>query len=244
MRPIHVYRLLNADYAQTWALQKQLQHQLIEAKRNGYAHTLPHYLLLVEHPHVYTLGKSGSLNHLLLNNESLKEKGATFHQIDRGGDITYHGFGQLVGYPILDLDDFFTDIGKYLRNLEECIIQTCADFNVESKRVTGRTGVWLAANQHKPERKICAMGIKCSRWVTMHGFAFNLNTDLHFFDHIVPCGISDAGVTALNIEIEQEVDENLAISKFITHFESIFNRKCVWQDPSTLQIELPKAVTA
>jgi lipoyl(octanoyl) transferase len=227
MRSILVKRLINADYAETWDLQRQIQQDLIADKRSDNPQNLPHQLLLVEHPHVYTLGKSGSLAHLLLNEEKLAAEGATFHKIDRGGDITYHGFGQLVGYPILDLDDFFTDIGRYLRNLEECIILTCADYGVQAGRVAGRTGVWLPATDTKPERKICAMGIKCSRWVTMHGFAFNLNTDLRFFDYIVPCGITDAGVTSLHLEIGEKVDENMAISKFLGHFETIFERKCI-----------------
>lgn len=230
MRPIQVQRLVHADYAQTWAYQKALQEALIADKRSANPQNLPHHLLLVEHPHVYTLGKSGHLSHLLLNEERLKAEGATFFHIDRGGDITYHGFGQLVGYPILDLDDFFTDIGRYLRQLEECIILTCADYGVTAGRVSGRTGVWLPATEAKPERKICAMGIKCSRWVTMHGFAFNLNTDLRFFDYIVPCGIRDAGVTSLHLEIGEKVDEDIAITRFLAHFETIFERKCLWAD--------------
>ncbi len=177
------------------------------AKRQEPPQRIPHVFLLVEHPPVYTLGKNGRLDHLLLSEEALRARGAEFFHIDRGGDITFHGPGQLVGYPILDLDRFFTDIHRYLRELEETIIRTCADYGLQAGRVAGRTGVWIGPDARGPERKICAMGIRCSRWVTMHGFAFNLNTDLRFFSYIVPCGIADRGVTSLAAELDRPVDE-------------------------------------
>jgi lipoyl(octanoyl) transferase len=211
-----------ADYAPTWDLQKALQARLIAAKRQDPPEPLPHVLLLVEHPPVYTLGKSGDAAHLLASEERLRARGATFHRIDRGGDITYHGPGQLVGYPILDLDRLFTDIHRYLRLLEEMVIQTCAAYDVAGSRVEGRTGVWIGPDARGPERKICAMGIRCSRWVTMHGFAFNLNTDLTYFDDIVPCGIRDRGVTSLATELHQPVDEAAVRSRLLRAFAALF----------------------
>lgn len=210
------------DYVPTWELQQALQARLIAAKREDPPEAIPHVLLLVEHPPVYTLGKSGDAAHLLASEERLTARGATFHRIDRGGDITYHGPGQLVGYPILDLDRLFTDIHRYLRLLEEMVIQTCAAYDVTGTRVEGRTGVWVGPDARGPERKICAMGIRCSRWVTMHGFAFNLNTDLTYFDDIVPCGIRDRGVTSLATEIDQPVDEVAVRNRLMDAFASLF----------------------
>ena len=195
------------DYEPAWALQKHLQARLIAAKRSDPPEDLPHLLLFVEHPPVYTLGKSGDASNLLLSSDELAGRGASFHHIDRGGDITYHGPGQVVGYPILDLDRFFRDIHKYLRELEEAVIRTCADYGVAGARVPGRTGVWVGPDERGFERKICAMGIRCSRWVTMHGFAFNVNTDLSYFSHIVPCGITDRSVTSLSQEVGRTVPE-------------------------------------
>ncbi|RYF69729.1 MAG: lipoyl(octanoyl) transferase LipB, partial [Cytophagaceae bacterium] len=163
----------------------------------------PNYLLFCEHPHVYTLGKSGHESHLLANDEFLKQIGATYHRINRGGDITYHGPGQLVGYPILDLDNFFTDIHRYMRLLEEAIILTINEYGINAGRIDGLTGVWL--DDAKGPRKICAMGVKASRWVTMHGFALNVNTDLRYFSHIVPCGIADKAVTSMQQELGHSV---------------------------------------
>jgi len=190
------------SYERAWALQERVQERLIAAKRAEPPETVPHVLVLLEHPPVYTLGKSGDAENLLVSEERLEALGATFHRIGRGGDVTFHGPGQLVGYPLFDLDRFFTDLGRYLRTLEEIIIRTCADYGVTGTRVDGRTGVWVGPDEQGPERKICAMGVRCSRWVTMHGFALNVTTDLTYFDHIVPCGIDDRGVTSLAVEAD------------------------------------------
>jgi len=211
------------DYAETRVLQKALQTRLVEAKRQDPPSVLPHALLLVEHPHVYTIGKSGDTANMLLDEDRLQEIDATFHHIERGGDVTYHGPGQIVGYPILDLDRIFTDLGRYLRSLEEVIIQTCASYSVESGRVDGRTGTWVGPDARGPERKICAMGVHCSRWVTMHGFAFNANTDLDYFGHIVPCGIQDRGVTSLAQELGAPVDIRETRERIVSHFAQTFD---------------------
>ena len=179
-------------------------------------------LLFVEHPHVYTLGKSGDVNHLLLNENGLKAKDASFYKINRGGDITYHGPGQLVGYPILDLENFFTDIHKYLRLLEEAVIFTLAEYDVKAGRIDGLTGVWIDYEQQENPRKICAMGVKSSRWVTMHGFALNINTDLSYFNHIIPCGIDDKAVTSLQQELGREVSMTEVENKLKAHIAELF----------------------
>ncbi|MCL4127048.1 UNVERIFIED_CONTAM: hypothetical protein GTU68_055176, partial [Idotea baltica] len=177
--------------------------------------------LFVEHPHVYTLGKSGDLNNLLLDENQLKEKGITFHKINRGGDITYHGFGQIVGYPILDLDNFFNDIGKYMRGLEETIIHVLAEYGINGERSKGETGVWLDVG--KPfARKICALGVRSSRWVTMHGFALNVNTNLGYFDHIIPCGIRGKAVTSMEVELGEKLNVKEVKEKILKHFENVF----------------------
>lgn len=200
------------DYQEAWDRQAAIFARTVERKMsnrsNGTAIPTDNYLIFTEHPHVYTLGKSGKFENLLLDDEALKEKEATYYKIDRGGDITYHGPGQIVGYPILDLDNFFTDIHLYLRTLEEAIILTLADYGISAGRYPGYTGVWLDAD--KPTaRKICAMGVRASRWVTMHGFAFNVNSDLSYFGNIVPCGIDDKDVTSLQRELGavQDIDE-------------------------------------
>ena len=173
--------------------------------------------IFVEHPHVYTLGKSGHIENLLIDEEGLKNKGATFYKINRGGDITYHGPGQIVGYPILDLENFFTDIHKYLRSLEEVIIHTLSDYGLKGERSEGETGVWLDVGTPFA-RKICAMGVRCSRWVTMHGFALNVNTDLGYFDNIIPCGIRGKAVTSLNVELAKDkVDTQEVKQRILTH---------------------------
>jgi lipoyl(octanoyl) transferase len=214
-------------YEPAWELQQRIQDALIRAKRATPPEPLPHVLLLVEHPHVYTLGKSGDADHLLIAEERLDAIDAEFHHIDRGGDVTYHGPGQIVGYPIFDLDRFFTDLGKYLRTLEEIVIRTCADYGVDGgTRVEGRTGTWIGPDERGPERKICAMGVRCSRWVTMHGFAFNVNTDLSYFDHIVPCGIADRGVTSLQKELDRPadpLDEAAVRERLLTHTATLFD---------------------
>lgn len=214
------------DYKETWDYQEDLFQQILDIKiKNRRENTqLPtqNHLLFVEHPHVYTLGKSGDLKNLLLNEVQLKEKNATFYKINRGGDITYHGPGQLVGYPILDLENFFTDIHRYLRTLEEVIILTLKDYGLKAERSKGETGVWLDVGTPFA-RKICAMGVRASRWVTMHGFALNVNADLGYFDNIVPCGIQDKAVTSLNVELgEKEVNINEVKTKVKHYFEDLF----------------------
>lgn len=216
------------DYKQAWDLQEDLLQSIVQVKTEN--RTLPvadqklteNYLLFCEHPHVYTLGKSGHENYLLLNEQQLEEKNATYYKINRGGDITYHGPGQLVGYPIFDLDNFFTDIHKYLRCLEEVIILTLADYGLEGERFEGYTGVWLDAGIAGKERKICAMGVRCSRWVTMHGFALNVNSDLSYFNNIVPCGIPDKAVTSLEKELGRKVNADEVKEKVKMYFEKVF----------------------
>jgi lipoyl(octanoyl) transferase len=215
-------RMGRLEYEPAWSLQQALQARLIDAKRSTPPELIPHLLLLVEHPPVYTLGKSGDRGNLLVDKAGLEKQGATFVHIDRGGDITYHGPGQLVGYPILDLDRVYRDIHRYLRDLEEAIIRTCQSKALSATRVPGRTGVWIGPDARGPERKIAAMGIRCSRWVTMHGFAFNLNTELSRYDAIVPCGIRDRGVTSLADELGSPVDEPRIQDELLGHFADIF----------------------
>lgn len=214
------------DYKQVWEYQEELFAAIVAIKSNNRKIEVPlptpNYFLFVEHPHVYTLGKSGDISNLLLNEDQLKEKGATFYKINRGGDITYHGPGQIVGYPILDLDNFFTDIHKYLRLLEEAIILTLAEYGLKSERSPGETGVWLDVGTPFA-RKICAMGVRASRWVTMHGFALNANADLGYFDNIIPCGIKGKAVTSLNVELGvDKVDEEELKAKILKHFKVLF----------------------
>jgi len=197
------------DYQEAWDRQEQLFSSIVETKTqnriNGTNHPTANYLVFVQHPHVYTLGKSGKPENLLLDEDGLSEKSASFYKINRGGDITYHGPGQLVGYPLLDLDNFFTDIHLYLRTLEEAVILTLKEYGITAGRYPGYTGVWLDADNGKA-RKICAMGVRCSRWVTMHGFAFNVNTSLDYFNNIVPCGIDDKDVTSMERELGRKID--------------------------------------
>jgi len=220
---IVVCHLGRVDYESAWALQEQVQERLVAAKRAEPPTVLPHVLLLLEHPPVYTLGKSGDPDHVLVSDETLDTIGATVHRIGRGGDVTYHGPGQLVGYPLFDLDRFFTDLGRYLRTLEEIIIRTCADYGVTGTRVDGRTGVWIGPDERGLERKICAMGVRCSRWVTMHGFAFNVTTTLDHFDHIVPCGIDDREVTSLAAEGVEPIDVDAVRKPVVRHFADLFD---------------------
>jgi lipoyl(octanoyl) transferase len=217
-----VCHLGRVPYERAWALQERIQDRLVAAKRASPPETVPHVLLLLEHPHVYTLGKSGDADHLLVSEERLEALGASFHRVGRGGDITYHGPGQLVGYPLLDLDRFFTDLGRYLRTLEAVILRACAEYGVTGTRVDGRTGVWVGPDARGPERKICAMGVRCSRWVTMHGFALNVTTDLDYFGHIVPCGIDDRGVTSLAAETDAAVDVEGVRGAVVRHFADQF----------------------
>ncbi len=214
------------DYKEAWDYQEQLFKKILDIKIKNRREELetetPNYFLYVEHPHVYTLGKSGDIENLLLNEKQLAEKGAMFYRINRGGDITYHGPGQIVGYPILDLENFFTDIHKYLRLLEEAIILTMAEYGLSATRSEGETGVWLDVGTPFA-RKICAMGVRASRWVTMHGFAFNVNANLGYFDNIIPCGIKDKGVTSLNVELGVEkVNEDEVKEKVLKHFAALF----------------------
>ena len=214
------------DYKSTWEYQEELFKEIVDLKiQNRREETnieTPNYFLFVEHPHVYTLGKSGDLSNLLLSEKQLEAKAATFYKINRGGDITYHGPGQIVGYPILDLENFFTDIHKYLRFLEEVIILTLAEYNIKGSRSEGETGVWLGVGTPFA-RKISAMGVRASRWVTMHGFALNVNSDLGYFDNIIPCGIKGKAVTSLHIELGVEkVDVDEIKRKITKHFSDLF----------------------
>ena len=213
------------DYKTVWEYQEQRFQEILDIKiynrRQGKTNPTPNHFLFVEHPHVYTLGKSGDATNLLVSEQQLTEKGAQFYRINRGGDITYHGPGQVVGYPILDLDNFFTDIHKYLRLLEEMIILTLAEYGLHGERSEGETGVWLDVGTPQA-RKICAMGVRASRWVTMHGFALNVNTDLSYFDLMIPCGIRGKGVTSLSRELGRHVPMDEVKQKLKTHFLTLF----------------------
>ena len=216
------------EYKEAWLFQEKFFNEILEIKsknRNeGTEITTKNHLIFCEHPHVYTLGKSGNKENLLVNEEYLKSRGASFYKTNRGGDITYHGPGQIVGYPVFDLDNFFNDIGKYLRFLEEVIILTLKEYGISGERSKGETGVWLDVG--KPTaRKICAMGVKTSRWVSMHGFAFNLNTDLSYFENIIPCGINDKKVTSLEKEIGHKIDVDHAKSLIKSNLERVFDLK-------------------
>ena len=230
-KKIQLQDLGSKDYKSTWDYQEELFKDIVDLKIKNRREELeletPNYLLFVEHPHVYTLGKSGDLENLLLNEKQLEAKGATFYKINRGGDITYHGPGQIVGYPILDLENFFTDIHKYLRFLEESIILTLEEYGLKCGRSEGETGVWLDVGTPFA-RKICALGVRASRWVTMHGFALNVNVDLGYFDNIIPCGIRGKGVTSLQVELGVEkVDEEEVKAKIIKHLTHLFEAEFV-----------------
>jgi len=213
------------DYKQCWDYQEDLFSEILAVKsanrKEDKSDATENHLLFCEHPHVYTLGKSGDKTNLLVNEDYLKSRGATFYKINRGGDITYHGPGQIVGYPILDLDNFFTDIHKYLRLLEEAVILTLKEYGLESERSPGETGVWFDIGTPKA-RKICALGVKSSRWVTMHGFAFNVNSDLSYFGHIIPCGITDKSITSLQKELGKNLDMNEVKNKLKAHLIELF----------------------
>jgi lipoyl(octanoyl) transferase len=229
MRKVLFQDLGLMDYKAAWDYQEKLFQELIDRKvRNRdlpseQKEDIHHYLLFCEHPHVYTLGKSGSEDNLLIDSVGLTQKEATFYKINRGGDITYHGPGQLVAYPIFDLDDFFTDIHKYLRYLEEAVILTIGEYGLKGDRYPGFTGVWLDPNDPVRARKICAMGVKCSRWVTMHGIGFNVNTDLNYFKNIVPCGIDDKQVTSIEQELGRKVDLEEVKEKLKQNLANIFD---------------------
>ena len=225
---IKIHQLGVQSYADSWALQEDIFDQMVQAKRQNRsledAQPIDNHLLFVEHTPVFTLGKSGDLSHLLVSEEELKARGIDFYHSNRGGDITYHGPGQLVGYPLLDLDQFFTDIHKYLRLLEEAIIRTLADYGISASRSPGETGVWLAVGTPFA-RKICAMGIRASRWVTMHGWALNVNTDLKNFDTIIPCGIQGKGVTSMAQELGKEIPLSEVQSCWLEHFTELFEAR-------------------
>lgn len=233
MQKVRFEDLGNIDYQQAWDYQTELHQGLIAAKihnrqlqASGAESTNPvHHLLFCEHPPVYTLGKSGSMDHLLLSETELADQGFSFYKINRGGDITYHGPGQIVGYPIFDLDYFFTDVHRYVRTLEEAIIQTIAEYGLEGTRIKEYTGVWLEAGNGRPARKICAIGVHLSRWVTLHGFAFNVNTQLSHFNHIIPCGIADENksVTSLSMELGYDVSMHEVKEKLKLHFGQLFD---------------------
>ena len=219
------------DYKEAWDYQQNLFDEIVEIKKQNRKNNTdlktPNYFLFVEHPHVYTLGKSGDKSNLLIDKSQLKNKKASFYKINRGGDITYHGPGQIVGYPILDLENFFTDIHKYLRFLEEAVIMTLDNFGIQAERNDGKTGVWLDVNTPFP-KKICAMGVRASRWVTMHGFALNVNVELDYFNNIIPCGLTDNIVTSMNNELnksEINIDEVKVVLK--NSFSSTFDSKFI-----------------
>ncbi len=219
------------EYKESLSIQERLLHDNVTIKlhnrKQGLSVPTTNNLILCEHPHVYTLGRNGKKEHLLVNATLLKKINATYHEISRGGDITYHGPGQLIGYPILDLENFFTDIHKYMRLLEDVIINTCHDFGIDAGRINGLTGVWLDYKEQNFPRKICAMGVKASRWITMHGFALNVNTDLRYFSHIVPCGIEDKAVTSIKQELGEEINIELVKKSILKHFEVIFGMNIV-----------------
>jgi len=225
MQKVKLHHLGLKDYKETWDYQEELFQEIIDIKvenrRNDTSNPTQNHFIFVEHPHVYTLGKSGDISNLLLNEEQLKEKGATFYKINRGGDITYHGPGQLVGYPILDLDYFFTDIHKYLRFLEETIINVLDGYGIKGVRSEGETGVWLDVGTPFA-RKICAMGVRTSRWVTMHGFALNVNANLGYFDNIIPCGIKGKAVTSMEAELNRKLSMDEVQEKILKHFKALF----------------------
>ena len=219
------------DYKETWDYQESLFQKILQIKSKNrnerISRDTPNYLLFVEHPHVYTLGKSGRIENLLISEEKLKTIDAKFYKINRGGDITYHGPGQIVGYPILDLENFFTDIHKYMRFLEEIIILTLAEYNIKADRSKGETGVWLDVGTPFA-RKICAMGVRASRWVTMHGFALNVNTNLGYFDNMIPCGIKGKTVTSLNVELGKvEIPLEEVKEKLLKHFLKLFEAEII-----------------
>lgn len=231
MQQINFIDLGLIDYKKAWDYQETLFSDTVQTKISNRKGSLDSYvptdnhLIFCEHPNVYTLGKSGNKENLLINDQQLAKKKASYYKINRGGDITYHGPEQIVGYPILDLDNFFTDIHKYLRLLEETIILTLAEYNIVASRSTGETGVWIHAEDHTKARKICALGVRASRWVTMHGFALNVNVDLEYFNNIIPCGIQNKKVTSMEKELGEKVDKEDVKIKLKKHFCALFECK-------------------
>ena len=235
LQPVTLLDLHLSDYKKTWEYQELLLNEIVANKVANRDRPLEdqipskHYLLFCEHPHVFTLGKSGKQDHLLLNEKQLHENDAVFYKINRGGDITYHGPGQVVGYPILDLDCFFNDIHLYLRYLEEAVIRMLNEYGIIAARIDKLTGVWIEAEDPSKARKICAFGVRCSRWVTMHGFALNVNTNLEYFNHIIPCGIDDKAVTSMQMELGHEVNTEEVKMKLQKHLCDLFNMVLVEQ---------------
>jgi len=227
MKKIHFEDLGLIDFQAAWDFQTEKFNKIVQLKldnRNLSAtekKVQEHWLIFCEHPHVYTLGRNGKESNLLLDADALRNKNAEFVKINRGGDITYHGPGQIVGYPLLDLDEFFTDIGRYIRFLEEMVIRTLLEYNIESGRITGQSGVWIDVDK-ATARKICAVGVHLSRWTTMHGFAFNINTNLDYFSNIIPCGISDKAVTSLQKELGRSIDTEEVKTRLMKHFKELF----------------------
>ena len=227
MKKIHFEDLGLIDFQAAWDFQTEKFNKIVQLKldnRNLSAtekKVQEHWLIFCEHPHVYTLGRNGKESNLLLDADALRNKNAEFVKINRGGDITYHGPGQIVGYPLLDLDEFFTDIGRYIRFLEEMVIRTLLEYNIESGRITGQSGVWIDVDK-ATARKICAVGVHLSRWTTMHGFAFNINTNLDYFSSIIPCGISDKAVTSLQKELGRSIDTEEVKTRLLKHFKELF----------------------
>ena len=243
-KTLHLVELGAMDYAQAWALQTRIFQRLIARKvANRQAENpepIEHYLLFCEHPPVYTLGRSGKREHLLWSEEELENQGFSFYPINRGGDITYHGPGQLTGYPILDLDEIFTDVARYIRGLEEMIIRTIADYGLEGQRYEGLSGVWLDPHEPQKARKICAVGVHLSRWVSMHGFAFNISTDLSHFRGIVPCGIQDKAVTSLSAELGYTPPRQEVWDKVAQYFARVFNLELQSLSPDKLLAAFPE----
>jgi|ERR1019366_342871 lipoyl(octanoyl) transferase len=233
MKKVTLIDLGLIDYKQAWDYQEKLFDEIVTTKvanrklPENKQQLTSNYLLFCEHPNVYTLGNSGDKQHLLINEKQLEEKNAAYYKINRGGDITYHGPGQIVCYPILDLDNFFTDIHKYLRFLEEIVIRTLSEYGIESGRSKGETGVWIDIENPLKARKICAMGVRASRWVTMHGFALNVNVDLGYFNNIIPCGIVDKAVTSMDKELGKKVEEQEVKQKLKKHFAELFECELV-----------------
>ncbi len=242
MQRVHFTDLGLIDFKKAWDFQESLLKSIVGKKLSG--RNLPevlndlseHYLLFCEHPHVFTLGKSGSEDNLLVDESQLDASNASFYRINRGGDITYHGPGQIVGYPILDLDHFFNDIHKYLRFLEEAVIRTLADYGIVAGRIEKLTGVWIDWENPTQARKICAFGVRCSRWVTMHGFALNVNTDLSYFGKIVPCGITDKQVTSMARELGRQVDAEPVKEKLKYHLADLFGMELI-ANPALMELQ-------
>lgn len=243
MRQIHFYDLGNIEYGKAWQLQEELLKEAVSEKSkritggDSYApQPIKNYLLFCEHPHVYTLGKSGDEKNLLVNDEELAALSATYYKTNRGGDITYHGPGQIVGYPVLDLEQFFTDLGRYMRSIEQVIINTLAHYNIEAGRLQGEPGVWLDPDDAQKARKICAVGVKASRWVTIHGWALNVNTDMSYFGHIVPCGITDKAVTSMEQELGTPLDIDAVRKVVRTEFAKVFETELIMDADALIPI--------